>query len=86
MVYLKFRTFYVNDKESCCPRMILMNPKIFFNIHFKFQRLTSSFTNNMLQLYPGLHIGLNLGAYPFKTCSRLHKTLITGQISDREVL
>ena len=58
ILYLKLRTFYANDKESYFPRMI---PKIFFNVQFKFQSLTSSFANDMLQLYLGLHVGSNLG-------------------------
>ena len=61
ILYLKLRTFYANDKESYFPRMI---PKIFFNAQFKFQSLTSSFANDMLQLYLGLHVGSNLGTYP----------------------
>ena len=39
-----FRTFYVNEKENCCPRMF---PKLFFIKHFKFQSITSSFSNDL---------------------------------------
>ena len=46
-----FRTFYMNEKENCCPRMF---PKLFFIKHFKFQSITSSFSNdifNYLMVY-----------------------------------
>ena len=41
----------MNEKENCCPRMF---PKLFFIKHFKFQSVTSSFSNdifNYLMVY-----------------------------------